>query len=244
MPDECIITPPSHEHDCTTAQSHTKPQVSRFASQGHLTFDLEIPLGLHVDATQQLLERVGGAESLLQGAKQAYICLAKSFAQPDSTIPENSLCPSLQGIFSGVSEHYAACKIRPKVHLEENQLQSELLGIWLENGKGEMEFLEKIAEFFNPLIFSSSPSAEQQGRRVVAAVKFTSVEMFELDISPEYRDDVWLNEISEMDKSVRSHYYVFESVLDHTDEEDLDWRVRCINMATRPAEGTKIVYER
>ena len=175
-------------------------------------------------------------------ARNKLTFVSRRVAQPNSTIPEDALCPSLQRIFTGVSEHYAACKIRPKVHLEETQLQAELLGIWIENGKGEMEFVEKVANFFNPFVFSFSPSLDQ-GQRVVAAVKFTSMEMFNLEMPAEFRGDVWLNEISDSDKSARSHYYVFESVLDDADGKDLDWRVRCINMSTRPVEGTKTVYE-
>lgn len=217
--------------------------VSKFARQGHFTFDLEIPLGLHIDATQELLQRVGGADSLLQGAKQAYLFLAQRFSEPRCTIPKDAMCPFLQHVFVSAIGHYSKCDIQSKVHLEEDDLEAELLGIWTENGKGSMP----ISDFFSVENFSGimtellNPLAEP-ARRVVAAVKFNSLERFELVVPSEFEGDPWLSEIGESVKSVHTHYWVFESVLSDDSTEELNWKVRSINMINRPVEGTKTAY--
>ena len=234
----------------TSAPIRTKSQVSKFARQGHFTFDLEIPLGLHVDATQQLLQRVGGADSLLQGAKQAYLFLAQRFSEPRCTIPKAAMCPFLRNVFVSAIDDYSKCDIQSKVHLEEDDLEAELLGIWTENGKGSMPISDffsvenlsgLMTELFNPPSPFWNYSAEP-ARRVVAAIKFSSLERFELDIPSEYEGDAWLSEIGESVKSVHTHYWVFESVLSDDSTEELNWKVRSINMINRPVEGTKTVY--
>ena len=160
------------------------------------------------------------------------------------------MCPFLRNIFASAIDDYSKCDIQSKVHVEEDELEAELLGIWAENGKGSMpisEFfsVENLSGFMRELFNPPSPfwnySAEPT-RRVVAAVKFSSLERFELDIPPEYEGDAWLSEIGESVKSVHTHYWVFESVLSDDSTEELNWKVRSINMINRPVEGTKIVY--
>ena len=209
-------------------------QVDKFARQGHVTFDLEIPLALDVGVTQQLLERVGGAENLLEGAKKAYTFLALHFADPSLSISKDLLCPTVHTMFEQVVTDYKKSEVRAKVHLDPNDLEAELLGIWTEMGEGETHdndlSVEKILQFMNPT---------EDGRRVVAAVRFKSFERFKVVIPPHLQNNHWLHEIGQSSKRVQTHYWVFESTL--KGDEELEWRVRCINMAFLPEEGLKVV---
>merc|ERR1711937_878498 len=97
------------------------------------------------------------------------------------------MCPFLHNVYFRAIAQYSKCEIRTKVHLEEEDLEAELLGIWTEHGKGSMALyeifsFENLSEFMTELF---NPLAEQ-ARRVVVAVKFSSLERFELDIPPQF----------------------------------------------------------
>ena len=188
-------------------------------------------------ATQQLLQHVGGTDNLLAGAKEAYKFLALRFADSFCPIPKDLLCSKLHSMLDEVDEEYKKSEVRAKVHFSETDLEAELVAIWTEKGKGNND--ENVS-FFENLVQWLNPTAEE-GRRVVAAIKFTSLERFELVAPPRLEGNKWLQEIAQASKKIHTHYWVFESDLGYDGNDDLEWRVRCINMAMIPQEGSKIV---
>ena len=191
-------------------------------------------------STNQLLEQIGGAENLLEGAKQAYKFLALRFADPLCPIPKKLLCPTLHRVLDRVTADYKRSEVQAKVHFNESDLQAELVGIWTEIGEGDYyddESTPSFQKFFEQWL---NPDGDQS-RRVVAAVRFKSLEMFKVVAPPPLKDDKWLSEIGQSCKRIRTHYWVFESILGDEDDHELEWRVRCINMAVIPEEGLKIL---
>lgn len=220
--------------------------VDKFARQGHITFDLEIPLQLHSGATQELLQRVGGMENLLEGAKQAYRFLALHFADPRWPGSEDVLCPKLHRMLANVADAYEMSEVRAKVDVEECELEAELVGIWTESGEGESANAITLPKDVSQLIrlisagYHPDPTVAE-GRRVVAAIKFKSLERLQLVIPPHFRSNVWLNTIGQSSMRPQTHYWVFESWLKDEAADNLEWRVRCINMAIVPSEGLKVL---